>query len=169
MTQFEYISGIEKDLSTAADTLRSNSNYASNEYFLPVMGLIFLRHAYSRLITSHHDHLESSSDHLEPSSDHLELSSDHWTKLMSIAQPITEKGKVPRELMEQAIQELCQDQFLTQKQLAQLLNRSPHTLRTGYLTKMVQNGILQLKYPGKATHPDQGDRTSDLSNLPSSD
>lgn len=33
-----------------ADTLRANSNYASNEYFLPVMGLIFLRHAYSRFL-----------------------------------------------------------------------------------------------------------------------
>ena len=30
--------------------LRANSNYASNEYFLPVMGLIFLRHAYSRYL-----------------------------------------------------------------------------------------------------------------------
>ena len=34
----------------AADTLRANSNYASNEYFMPVMGLIFLRHAYSRYL-----------------------------------------------------------------------------------------------------------------------
>jgi putative membrane protein len=33
---------------SSADTLRANSNFASNEYFLPVMGLIFLRHAYSR-------------------------------------------------------------------------------------------------------------------------
>jgi len=30
--------------------LRANSNYASNAYFLPVMGLIFLRHAYSRFL-----------------------------------------------------------------------------------------------------------------------
>ena len=30
--------------------MRSNSNYASNEYFMPVMGLIFLRHAYSRYL-----------------------------------------------------------------------------------------------------------------------
>lgn len=29
----------------------ANSNYASNEYFLPVMGLIFLRHAYSRFLS----------------------------------------------------------------------------------------------------------------------
>lgn len=32
----------------AADQLRANGYFASNEYFLPVMGLIFLRHAYSR-------------------------------------------------------------------------------------------------------------------------
>ncbi len=41
---------IEKRLWEAADTLRANSNYASNEYFLPVMGLVFLRHAYSRYL-----------------------------------------------------------------------------------------------------------------------
>lgn len=48
MAQLENIEAIEKRLWGAADTLRSNSNYASNEYFMPVMGLIFLRHAYSR-------------------------------------------------------------------------------------------------------------------------
>jgi type I restriction enzyme M protein len=48
--QLEHIEAIEKRLWNAADTLRSNSNYASNEYFMPVMGLIFLRHAYSRYL-----------------------------------------------------------------------------------------------------------------------
>lgn len=50
MSQLEHIEAIEKRLWTAADTMRANSNYASNEYFLPVMGLIFLRHAYSRFL-----------------------------------------------------------------------------------------------------------------------
>lgn len=50
MAQLEHIEAIEKRLWNAADTLRANSNYASNEYFLPVMGLIFLRHAYSRFM-----------------------------------------------------------------------------------------------------------------------
>jgi type I restriction enzyme M protein len=49
--QLEHIEAIEKRLWSAADTLRSNSNYASNEYFMPVMGLIFLRHAYSRYLS----------------------------------------------------------------------------------------------------------------------
>jgi type I restriction enzyme M protein len=52
LAQLEHIEAIEKRLWNAADTLRANSNYASNEYFLPVMGLIFLRHAYSRFLTA---------------------------------------------------------------------------------------------------------------------
>ena len=51
MPQLEHIEAIEKRLWSAADNLRANSNYASNEYFLPVMGLVFLRHAYSRYLT----------------------------------------------------------------------------------------------------------------------
>lgn len=50
MSQFENIETIERRLWGGADNLRANSNYASNEYFLPVMGLIFLRHAYSRFL-----------------------------------------------------------------------------------------------------------------------
>jgi type I restriction enzyme M protein len=50
MSQLEHIEAIEKRLWSSADNLRANSNYASNEYFLPVMGLIFLRHAYSRYL-----------------------------------------------------------------------------------------------------------------------
>ena len=46
----ENIEALEKRLWSSADNLRANSPYASNEYFLPVMGLIFLRHAYSRYL-----------------------------------------------------------------------------------------------------------------------
>jgi type I restriction enzyme M protein len=59
MPQLEHIEAIEKRLWTAADTLRANSNYASNEYFLPVMGLVFLCHAYSRYL-SVKDSIEAS-------------------------------------------------------------------------------------------------------------
>lgn len=50
MVQLENIEAIERRLWSAADQLRANSELASNEYFLPVMGLIFLRHAYSRYL-----------------------------------------------------------------------------------------------------------------------
>ena len=47
----DHLIGIEKfetHLWKMADGLRANSNLASNEYFLPIMGLIFLRHATTR-------------------------------------------------------------------------------------------------------------------------
>lgn len=44
------LEAIERRLWSSADTLRTNSNYASNEYMMPVLGLIFLRHAYSRFL-----------------------------------------------------------------------------------------------------------------------
>ena len=56
MLHLEHIDAIERRLWEAADTLRANSNYASNEYFLPVMGLVFLRPA------ARFDHLVSLPD-----------------------------------------------------------------------------------------------------------
>ncbi|WP_206194056.1 hypothetical protein [Serratia microhaemolytica] len=50
MAQLEHIEIIKKRQWKSADTLRVNSELASNEYFLPVMGLIFLRYAYSRYL-----------------------------------------------------------------------------------------------------------------------
>jgi type I restriction enzyme M protein len=47
----DHLQGIEQfeaDLWKIADNLRANSNLASNEYFMPIMGLIFLRHATNR-------------------------------------------------------------------------------------------------------------------------
>ena len=42
------IEQFEAKLWKVADKLRANSNLASNEYFLPILGLIFLRHATNR-------------------------------------------------------------------------------------------------------------------------
>ena len=45
---FDGIDQFEADLWEIADNLRANSNLASNEYFMPIFGLIFLRHATNR-------------------------------------------------------------------------------------------------------------------------
>ena len=47
----DHLTGIERfeaGLWKVADNLRANSNLASNEYFMPILGLIFLRHATNR-------------------------------------------------------------------------------------------------------------------------
>src|SRR5499433_4553932 len=50
MTQdtFKDIEKFEADLWGAADNLRANSKLTSSDYFMPVLGVIFLRHAANR-------------------------------------------------------------------------------------------------------------------------
>jgi type I restriction enzyme M protein len=45
---FDGIEQFEAGLWKIADDLRANSGLASNEYFMPIMGLLFLRHASNR-------------------------------------------------------------------------------------------------------------------------
>ncbi|MEH1844630.1 MAG: hypothetical protein V7L25_06385 [Nostoc sp.] len=105
------------------------------------------------------DDLEPSSDDLESSSDDLESSSDDWELLLVIAATVRNKRKVSIDIMEVTILKLCQGRFLNHKQLQELLNRSHNTLRLGYLSKMQKKGQLELRYPEKPTHPNQGYRT----------
>ena len=44
----ENIEALEKRLWAAADQLRANSGLGSNEYFLPLLGILFLRQASTR-------------------------------------------------------------------------------------------------------------------------
>ena len=41
---------LEAELWKAADQLRANSKLTASEYSMPVLGLIFLRHAYNRYL-----------------------------------------------------------------------------------------------------------------------
>ena len=45
---FKDIEKLEADLWAAADNLRANSKLTSSDYFMPVLGVIFLRHAANR-------------------------------------------------------------------------------------------------------------------------
>lgn len=42
---YKDIEKLETDLWEAADNLRANSKLTSSDYFMPVLGVIFLRHA----------------------------------------------------------------------------------------------------------------------------
>ncbi|MBD2578063.1 RNA-binding domain-containing protein [Oscillatoria sp. FACHB-1406] len=105
------------------------------------------------------DRLTESSDRLTESSDRLTESSDRLEQLKAVAEPVRSKGKVNPKQMQDAILKVCQDAFLTQQQLAEVLDRSPHTLRRRYLQDLVKKGLLELRYPDKLTHPAQAYRT----------
>ena len=50
---FTNIEKLESDLWAAADNLRANSKLTSSDYFMPVLGVIFLRHAANRFEAAH--------------------------------------------------------------------------------------------------------------------
>jgi len=50
---FAGIENLESDLWEAADNLRANSKLTSSDYFMPVLGVIFLRHAANRFEAAH--------------------------------------------------------------------------------------------------------------------
>src|SRR5687768_1380044 len=51
---FKDIERLESDLWEAADNLRANSKLTSSDYFMPVLGVIFLRHAANRFDSATH-------------------------------------------------------------------------------------------------------------------
>ena len=71
---------------------------------------------------------------------------------------IREAKRTPPDEMTEAILELCQGKFATKYELASLLNRKASTLRNKYLTQMVKNGLLELKYE-EINHRNQAYKT----------
>jgi ATP-dependent DNA helicase RecG len=100
-----------------------------------------------------------SSDHLSVNSDHLSVNSDHLENLKVIAKPVRDKGKVSADVMRKVILEVCRERFLTLQQLEEILNRTNPTLRTRFVKKMVEEGLIELRYPDKLNHPEQAYRT----------
>lgn len=75
--------------------------------------------------------------------------------LRAIAAPVATKGKAPAEAVRSVILRLCRGRFLTTDTLAQLLDRRADNLRKRYLTPMVAEGLLRLRYPAALNRPDQ--------------
>ncbi|MCA2828558.1 MAG: putative DNA binding domain-containing protein [Microcystis sp. M086S1] len=100
-----------------------------------------------------------SSEHYEPSSEHYEPSSEHYEQLEAIAEPIRRKGRTSKDSVRKVILELCSQQYLPLRTLAQLLGREPDTIRNHYVNPMIDEGLLKLKHPEQRNHPQQAYRT----------
>lgn len=79
--------------------------------------------------------------------------------LQKIAAPAISSQWLQEQRTRQIISELCQGYFLTSAHLAQLMNRNPSSLRSRFLSPMVNEGVLQLRYPDKPNRPDQAYQT----------
>ena len=92
-------------------------------------------------------------------SSHLPGDSSHLTEndqaLRVIAEPVAGKGKAPIPEVRGVILSLCRGRYLTADALAGLLSRTAPNLRNRYLTPMVEEGLLRLRYPEAPNRPDQ--------------
>jgi ATP-dependent DNA helicase RecG len=79
-----------------------------------------------------------------------------------LAAQIATKRKAPVSAVRDVIQRLCAGRFFTSDELAQLLKRNPDGLRNRYLTPMVAEGILKLRYPETPNRPDQAYTASEV-------
>ncbi|MEG0836460.1 MAG: putative DNA binding domain-containing protein [Akkermansia sp.] len=66
---------------------------------------------------------------------------------------------IRRSDLEDAIKDLCAENWMTCIHMADLLGRSPRSLQQNILRPMVEHGLLDLKYPDNMNHPQQGYHT----------
>lgn len=79
-------------------------------------------------------------------------------ELLRIGAPVRESGKAHAPLVRATILALCTDQYLSLRDLSALLGRNQEGLRNSYVTSMVSEGLLELRYPDTPSHPDQAYR-----------
>jgi hypothetical protein len=108
---FGNIEKLERDLWEAADNLRANSKLTSSDYFMPVLGVIFLRHAANRFDAAHRQ-IEADqasgkmpkrkvlpADYIARRSLYLPESAPYDTIMIARLSPKPKPGKSPNKSM----------------------------------------------------------------------
>ena len=87
-------------------------------------------------------------------------SAENDPELLETARPAREKPRLMPELTKTVIRKLCSGRYLTADQIGVLLDRSKDKLQRSFLTSMVHDGTLILRYPDQPTHPEQAYKTN---------
>ena len=75
--------------------------------------------------------------------------------LLPLAEPARKNRKLPVDRLKGVIQQLCQSHWLSTSELAALVDRDAEKLQSRFLTAMVREGALELRYPEVRNRPDQ--------------
>lgn len=111
-------------------------------------------------------HLAGDSPHLAGDSLHIVGDSPHNTGdsprtnplVWAIGEPARAKARLAPESMKALILAMCTDRWLSSREVADALSREPQKLQTRFLTMLVREGLLELRYPGVPNRPDQAYR-----------
>ncbi|MBP7073936.1 MAG: putative DNA binding domain-containing protein [Rhabdochlamydiaceae bacterium] len=114
------------------------------------------RYSLPSLLDSAHKHSDSA---------HSAQTADlQWLKLMEIASQFGASQRLPPQSMKNILLELCRHDWLTARELSDLTNRHYNGLRYRYLTPMVNEGLLMLRYPNKPNRADQAYKAITIDN-----
>ena len=103
-------------------------------------------------------HNGDGSQHSDEHKGSIEITTAQWNELMAKSLVFREgKRATSGAQVQNLILELTKDHFLSRGQLAELLGRAEGTIQNHYLTRMVKEGALQMKFPDP-NHPDQAYR-----------
>ncbi len=105
------------------------------------------------------DLFSSGSEQYAPSSEQYGPDSEHYKRLLEIAAPVRNKGRAPKELVQQIILAICAEDYVSLRTVADLLQRDPNSIRNHYVNPMVGEGQLELRYPHQPNHPSQAYKT----------
>ena len=114
-------------------------------------------------------HLQEDSPHLVGDSPQLPSNSPQLNRLaglspevqglLPLADPARKNKKLPTDQLKGIIRQLCEGRWLATSELAALVDRDAEKLQSRFLTAMVREGVLELRYPDVRNRPDQAYRT----------
>ena len=117
------------------------------------------RWARYRLNSLHNDpdslHNDLNSLHNDPDSLHNNPAKCDQEMLRQIALPAIKKQRLLPQETRKIIENLCEDRWLTRKQIADLINRNIDGILTRFLTPMVYDKTLIMLHPETPNRPDQ--------------
>jgi len=94
-----------------------------------------------------------------PQFDRLAGFSSEIQGLLPLSEPARKNKKLPVDQLKGIIQQLCEGRWLSTSELAALVDRDAEKLQSRFLTAMVREGALELRYPDVHNRPDQAYRT----------
>ena len=86
----------------------------------------------------------------------------HLQPLLPLAVAARQNRRLPAERMRALIASLCDDRWLSASEIALLVDRDAEKLQSRFLTAMVREDLLELRYPEVRNRPDQAYRSMPL-------
>lgn len=107
------------------------------------------------------DSSDSTGDSSQTGQNPPLLTPEAMESLRNLAAPVAQKGRAPSAEVRSVLLRVCRGRFLPADKIAELLDRNAVSLRNQYLTPMVREGLLRLRYPDSPNRPDQAYTTAD--------